>query len=123
MIIELTEIESLIKPSKSIIIEGEGSFKIQIPKDEYDIELAILKNGQYIFVSLIVGELKYEIEHIEFYMNERKSVILGEFIALYSRLVNNLSRITERKKLFATKLIVELNENNEWVQFGYSANK
>ncbi len=78
-----------------------------------------MKSGQYIFVSLEFGGREFSIEHIEFYMKETKEEILLELIENLTLLNLNESRVSKITNWLGNKLKVEINENNDWVDFGY----
>lgn len=82
----------------------------------HSFKVTLLKNGQYIFVSLLDGEDEFPIEHIEFYNNESEADVMEELDFVLNKLKINPSRVIELKD---SKKAAELYQNGEWKRFGY----
>jgi len=113
------EIETISEESDINFIEERDWFKFDIVKENHGFHVQILKNGQYIFVSLILNSRGFPIEHIEFYMQESEEEVLEELIRILNLLNLKISRVSENKKRKSIKFTVEIRENDKWVKFGY----
>lgn len=101
--------------------EADQWFKFIINKKDHGFHVQILKTGKYIFISLVIGNQGFPIEHIEFYMKESKKDILEELTEHLQRLNRHESRVIEIQKRNQTNFKVETCEIDEWVQYGYPA--
>ena len=119
MNIEENDIIQIAESSNLTMIEKTDWFNFEIEKSDHSFNVKILKSGQYIFISLLVGVKEFPIEHIEFYMKETKSEILDELEQILIRLKLNDTRYSNSKSWFKKKMIAEINESNNWVRFGY----
>lgn len=109
-------IESLDIP----FVENSDLFEFTIDKRSHAFKLQFLKDGQYIFIGLIQDGLEYQIEHLEYYMNETKDEMLEELNSYLTKLKTNESRVTTKKCCFKSRYVVELLENGSWSKFGLS---
>ncbi|MCB2410300.1 hypothetical protein [Hymenobacter lucidus] len=102
-----------------LVTETQHCFAFRLSKGTHEIAIELLKNGQYIFVSLIVDQLEYPIEHMEFYMQETKTEILQEAWAMTELLYTHETRFARAVKGSASKLALEVLREGSWTQFGY----
>ena len=119
MQIELPNIELVSSQTDLPFVEGVDWFKFDIQKSDHRLEVQVLKSGQYIFISLIIGDRIFPIEHIEFYMGESCKEVIDELIDILNRLKRNETRYSEQKSWLGTKFKVEVKEEAEWVVYGY----
>ena len=124
MDIDLKDIDKIALGTCIPFRENKDSFTFSIQKDDHAFEVQILKNGQYIYVLLILIDQPYPIEHIEFYMNESKDEVLEELLWNLNTLNQNKTKISEHKNWLRSKRIkVEILKNNTWENFGYPVNE
>lgn len=102
-------------------IESSDFFEFTIDKDSHAFKVQFLKDGQYIFIGLIQDGLEYQIEHLEYYMDETKDEMLEELNSYLTKLNTNESRVTTKKSWFKSRYVVELLENDSWSEFGLPA--
>lgn len=119
MNIDIQDIEEINQTFQTAVVEKSEYYRFLIQKTDYSFEVQLLKNGQYIFTTLCSNNKKYEIEHIEFYMNETKNEVLKELFEQIHQLKNLDSRIVNKRKWFRNKIQVELLKQNNWEEFGY----
>ena len=119
MNIDHNDIEKINQTLQTEVVEKSEYYSFIIHKFDHSFEVQLLKNGQYIFTTLYSNNKKYEIEHIEFYMNESKNEVLKELFEQIQQLKNLDSRIVNKKKWFRNKIQVELLKQNRWEEYGY----
>ncbi|MBC5775452.1 hypothetical protein H8S95_15345 [Pontibacter sp. KCTC 32443] len=99
----------------------EEFYQFLIKKEAgHSFGVTLLKNRQYIFVSLLDGEDEYPIEHIEFYNNEAEDEVLAELSDVVKKLKINPSKVVELRN---AKKAAELYEKGEWKRYGYPGTK
>lgn len=123
MRISLPEIEPVASKTGLPFIEGEEWFKFDIRKKDHGFHVQVLHSGQYIFVSLIIDDQIFPIEHIEFYMGESSKEVIDELIENLNRLNLNETRFSEQSGWLGPKMKVEILEDDEWVGYGYPGKK
>lgn len=124
MTINLINIESLSNGLGIPFSTHEEYYIFSIEKEnEVNFDVTVLKNGQYFFVSLILAENRYPIEHIEFYNDETEVEVLDELTSLLKKLKGSPCRVSDYKSWFEKKKKVELLEDGEWIMFGYPGSK
>lgn len=117
---EVTDIAPLAANLNIAYTEEKDAFSFRIQKEDHAFKVKVLKDGQYIFISLIVGKSEFPIEHLEFYMKETKSEILQELKEILVQLKQHKTRWLS---LNNKKRQVEINKNDEWKPLGYPGRK
>jgi len=117
--ITLADIKIVSDELRTPFTENIYSYDFNIDKNTHVLELSILKNGQYLFVALIVNNALYPIEHIEFYMNESNEEIIQEAKDVLRLLSEHDTRYASINKNSKVKLFLEILENKVWTLFGY----
>ncbi|ALD21420.1 hypothetical protein [Hymenobacter sp. DG25A] len=116
--IHVMDAEALAKELNIPFTETQNLFSFQLNKNTHTIAIDLLKDGQYIFVSVKEDQLKYPIEHIEFYGRETKDEILQEV-----KDVSALFAANETRCVFVEgqqrKLALEVLQDGKWERYGY----
>ena len=113
------KIKSVSTETSVNFTESDDWFRFEIHKEDHGFYVQILKSGQYIFVSLLIDDSEFPIEHIEFYDNESDEDVLEELIVILNYLKRNPTRFNHKKRWSGIRMKVEVQEHDEWIVFGY----
>jgi hypothetical protein len=117
--INLSDVQSISNELSIPFDEDDDGYNFHISKNTHALNIYILKNGQYIFVALIINHLQYPIEHIEFYMNETDKEIIEEAKEVLELLSQCETRYLSAGKNNKLKMFLEVLQHGVWTLFGY----
>ncbi|TGE28947.1 hypothetical protein [Hymenobacter metallicola] len=118
MLFSPTDAQALGQELNTFYTEASNFFTFPLNKSGYTICIDLLKDGQYILVSLTVGLAAYSIEHIEFYMGETKDEVVQELREVFELLSRHETRLVSVVGP-ETKVGLEILQNGKWTQYGY----
>ncbi|MDU0371311.1 hypothetical protein ACFPAF_12960 [Hymenobacter endophyticus] len=118
--IDLEDIQ-VLSEAMNIPFESKAAlYQFKIVKINYTILVDLLKNGQYIFIAIMINHKECAVEHIEFYMNETKQEILQEAQEIIEFLATHDSKIVCKQIGNKLQMSLEVLKSGEWFQYGYA---